>query len=49
MIEEAPKDDKEDRVLYDARKYEEMLETKHEIDLKKIMWAGIHEWNSLEQ
>lgn len=48
-VEEVKKDDNNDRVLYDSRKYEEMLETKHEIELKKVMWSGILEWNSLER
>jgi dynein heavy chain len=46
--EEIAVPEKSDKNLYDPRKYEEMMETKQEINLKKIMWAGIQEWNLLE-
>ena len=43
-VSEEEEQNEEDRILYDPRKLEELLETKQEIILKKNLWAALSEW-----
>jgi hypothetical protein len=48
-VAEGEEDSREDRLLYDPRKMEELLETKQEIVLKKNLWSALSDWGRVSE